>query len=711
MLRPSPTMRSAACLLLLVVTLPIARAADAPATPPDPYLWLEDVLGERALQWVEERNAESRAALTQRPGFEPLRERLLAIFDSRERIPYVSKHGRHYYNFWRDAEHVRGIWRRTTPAEYAKAAPAWETVLDLDALAAAEGENWVWKGAVVLPRSNDRALVRLSRGGGDAVVVREFDLVANTWVEGGFALDEAKSDITWIDRDRVFVGTDFGPGTLTTSGYPRQVKLWHRGAPLADAALVYEAQPDDLEAVGVVAVEPESRHELIVRVITFYSRETFLRREDGTLTKLELPLDAEADLFHDHLLVTLRTEWTVGGETHPAGALLATELDGFLAGKREFARLFEPGPRKSLAGFSATRHHLILNELEDVRSRLYVLTPSGEGWERAALPAPEYGTSSAFGIDPLESDEYFLNTEDFLTPDSLYHGTIGEPDRTLLKQLPAFFDSSGLKISQHEAVSPDGTRVPYFQVARADLPANGSAPTLLYGYGGFEVSLTPSYSPGVGAGWLEQGGVYVLANIRGGGEFGPAWHQAALKANRQRAYDDFIAVAEDLIRRGITSPPRLGIMGGSNGGLLVGAVLTQRPELFGAVVCQVPLLDMRRYHQLLAGASWMGEYGNPDVPEEWAYISKYSPYQNVRPGVEYPPTLFLTSTRDDRVHPGHARKMAARMQEQGHTLLYYENTEGGHAGAADNRQQAFMNALAYTFLRAELIDAGNGTSE
>ena len=352
-------------------------------------------------------------------------------------------------------------------------------------------------------------------------------------------------------------------------------------------------------------------------------------------------------------------------------------------------------------GVTTTREHLILTELDNVRSRLSLLTRAGSAWQRTPLPVPEFGTVAVSSTDE-DSDDYFLNVTGFLTPSSLYLGKIGQEKRELLKQLPAFFNSDGLAVSQHEAVSSDGTRVPYFQVSRAGLKLDGSHPTLLYGYGGFEISMTPAYSAGSGAAWLERGGVYVLANIRGGGEFGPLWHQAALKENRQRAYDDFIAIGEDLIKRRVTSTPRLGVMGGSNGGLLVGVMLTQRPDLFGAVVCQVPLLDMQRYSQLLAGASWMGEYGNPAVPGEWSYISRYSPYHNVRPGVIYPRVLFTTSTRDDRVHPGHARKMAAKLDAQKANFLYYENIEGGHGGAANNQQSAYMNALAYTFLLKQL---------
>jgi prolyl oligopeptidase len=375
----------------------------------------------------------------------------------------------------------------------------------------------------------------------------------------------------------------------------------------------------------------------------------------------------------------------------------------FLKGERDFAFLFTPGPRTSLVGASDTRNHLIVNELDNVRNRLYTLTLRADGdWQRTPLAAPAFGTVSANAVDSDESDEFFLSVTDFLTPSTLAIGTIGHDARTVLKQLPGFFDKTGLAITQHEALSKDGTRVPYFQVARENLALDGKNPTLLYGYGGFEVSMTPSYSGGIGAAWLEQGGVYILANIRGGGEFGPGWHQAALKPNRQRAYDDFAAIAEDLIARKVTSPAHLGIQGGSNGGLLMGVMLTQRPELFGAVVCQVPLLDMKRYHLLLAGASWMGEYGNPDVPAEWDYISRYSPYQKAVAGKKYPRTLLMTSTRDDRVHPGHARKMAAKLADQGHDVLYYENTEGGHGGAANNAQRARMTALAFTFLQKQL---------
>jgi prolyl oligopeptidase len=673
----------------------------AEEAPSDPNQWLEDVTGAKQLDWVRSQNAVSKKALESLPDFQPLHDRLLSIYNSHDRIPDISKEGGYYYNFWRDAEHVRGLWRRTSLEEYRKKDPAWEIVLDLDALSASEKENWVWKGAVFHYPEYERALVNLSRGGGDSVVVREFDSKAKAFVPDGFILPEAKSQIAWRTKDSVFVGTDFGKGTLTDSGYPNVVKVWDRGTPLSAARQIFAGQTTDVASGGFASDEPGYHREFVTRSVTFFSSEQYLMDGDK-LVKLDVPADARVGTFRDFILVTLKTDWTVGGKTYPAGALIAAPWDKFLAGGRDFATLFQPRPRVALAGASTTRNFVIVNEMDNVRNRLFVLAPQADGsWSRVALPAPEFGTVSAGPVDP-DSDDYFLDVTDFLTPTSLYIGTIGKPDKELLKQMPSFFSSEGLEVAQHESVSKDGTRVPYFQVSRKGIVLDGSNPTLLYGYGGFEVSMTPAYSGGIGAAWLEKGGVYVLANIRGGGEFGPTWHLSAIKENRQRAYDDFISVAEDLIKRRVTSPKKLGIMGGSNGGLLMGVMITERPDLFGAVVCQAPLLDMHRYSHLLAGASWMGEYGDPDKPEEWAYISKYSPYQNTKEGVTYPIILITTSTRDDRVHPGHARKMAARMEAQGHDVLFYENIEGGHAGAANNEERAYMNALAFSFLQKQL---------
>lgn len=667
----------------------------------DPHLWLEDVGGEKSLSWVRVRNALSQKALVAAPDFAPIHQRLLSIYDSDARIPAITQQGPWLYNFWRDAKHPRGIWRRTTMAEYRKPEPAWATVLDLDALASAEKENWVWKGASCLYPQYRRCLLKLSRGGADAHVVREFDVGIGSFVAEGFRLVEAKHSIVWRNINSVLVATDVGPGSLTAAGYPRIVKEWRRGTPIGAAQTVYEAKASDVAVDMEVFNEGKRQRELIQRAVTFFSYEYFLRSGDY-LARLDVPSDAIVSLFQDQLLVQLRSDWIVTGQRYAAGSLLAMPLVAFIEGQRKFETLFAPSATVSLDSFSALRDGLLLNTLDTVRGRVMALRFLHGRWTRVNLPVPEFGQASATALNSEESNAYTLTVENFTTPTRLLDGLLGRDERQLLKQLPAFFDARGLQITQHEAVSRDGTRVPYFQVARRGIKTDGRNPTLLYGYGGFEIALTPGYRAGVGAAWLERGGVYVLANIRGGGEFGPPWHQAALKENRQRAYDDFASVAEDLIKRGVTSPKHLGIQGGSNGGLLVGVMLTQRPELFGAVVCQVPLLDMHRYHRLLAGASWMSEYGNPDDPAQWAYLSRYSPYQNVRKAPKYPPVLLTTSTRDDRVHPGHARKMTARLLESGQPVLYYENIEGGHGGAANNQQKAYMDALAYTFLWQQL---------
>ena len=689
-------------LIIIALLLVLPVIAQDPGEPVDPHLWLEEVMGERALAWVRQQNDASANLLAKRDDFAALNARLLRIMDSNDRIPMVSKEGAYYYNFWRDAKNKRGLWRRTTLEEYRKADPAWETVLDLDALATTEKENWVWQGASFLPPKHERCLLFLSRGGADANVVREFDVTTRSFIKDGFNLPEAKSRVSWRTIDSVFIATDTGSESLTASGYPRLVKQWQRSTPVAQASLVFEGQPQDVRVDAYRLHAPGYEHEVISRSITFWTRERFVRKE-GRLIKIEAPDDAVVVPFRDMLFIELRSDWKLPAVTYPAGALLVADFESFLRGERKFDMLFEPGERKSLASFSPTRNFVVVNELDNVRNRLYLLQRNNGKWQRQPLPgAPQFSTIQVRPVDAEESDDYFLTVSGFLTPLTLAHGTLGGAAATPLKASPAYFDAGDLTVSQHEAISKDGTRVPYFEVARANLKTNGKTPTLISGYGGFEISRLPGYSPAVGAAWLERGGVYVVANIRGGGEFGPKWHQAALKQNRPRAYEDFIAVAEHLIQRGVTAPKHLGIQGGSNGGLLMGNMITMRPDLFGAVVCQVPLLDMQRYHKLLAGASWMAEYGNPDDPQEWSFIKTFSPYHNLKREAVYPRTLFTTSTRDDRVHPGHARKMVAKMKELGHDVLYYENIEGGHGGAADNKQAAFMSALAYTFLWEQL---------
>lgn len=699
---------------LMTLSFPFALAqaqepvpAAVPAAAADPYLWLEGVTDEKALDWVRARNAETRAELASTPQFQAIKADLLGILNSDGRLPAIEKHGDFYYNFWRDAAHPRGIWRRTTLEEYRKPEPRWEAVLDLDAVAKAEGENWVWHDADFLRQDGGRhVLLTLSRGGADASVTREYDLQDRRFVADGFNLPEAKTHVSWIDRDQVYVATDFGPGSMTTSGYPRIVKRWRRGTPLAQAETVYEGQPTDMSVgAGFDDTPGFSRHE-IIRKPSFFASETLVQMADGRWQRVPAPDDARISLHREWIFIHLRSPWTVAGTTYPSGALVAGRFADFMAGRQELSLIFAPTATRALESFHPTKNHVLLNVIEDVSSHLLVATPGGAGWSSAPLPgvAP-LSHASATAVDPQESDDYFLNSSSFLSPTSLALGRIGGGVPEPLKSMPAFFPTDGLAVSQHFAVSKDGTRIPYFQISRRDLVLDGQAPTLINGYGGFEIPQLPRYSAGLGRNWLLKGGVSVIANIRGGGEYGPAWHQAAVKEKRLRAYEDFAAVAQDLIARKVTSPARLGAQGGSNGGLLMGNMVTLYPQLFGAIVCQVPLLDMKRYSHLLAGASWMAEYGDPDQPDQWAYIRTFSPYHNLAAGVKYPPVLFMTSTRDDRVHPGHARKMMAKMQALGADVRYFENIEGGHGGAANNEQTAEMAALYLSFLWQELAPA------
>ena len=676
-------------------------------TSVDPYLWLEEVQGERAMAWVRERNIESEGELQARPGFEKLRSDIRAVLDSSEQIPYVQRRGDFFYNLWRDAGNPRGLWRRTSLAEYRKAQPVWETVLDIDALGREEKENWVYAGATWLGPDYTRCLLALSRGGADANVVREFDARSKSFITNGFVLPEAKSNVEWVDIDHIYVGTDFGPGTMTESGYARIVKRWQRGMPLSTARKVFEVETKDVYGFVSVDKTPGYERTTAVKALDFYNTRMFLLQNDKLLP-VDKPSDAQLSFWRDRVLISLRSDWNLGETSWPRGALLIGDANAYMKGQRQFSALFTPTATRSLSGFTTTRNSVLLTVSDNVASKLEEWTNSAGRWTRREVKAPYPGTLSAGALhdplliaDPL-AEAYLLNVADFLEPDSLQLGRIGSDEREVLKARPSFYDASGMRAEQFFATSKDGTRVPYFVIWPKDAKADGINPTLLYGYGGFEVPLSPWYSGVQGRAWTSKGGVFVLANIRGGGEFGPGWHQAAIKALKQNSYDDFIAVAEDLIARKVTSPRHLGIQGGSNGGLLVGAVMVQRPELFNAVVCQVPLLDMQRYHLLLAGASWMAEFGDPDKPDEWKWISAYSPYHNVVKGQTYPRVLFTTSTRDDRVHPGHARKMAAKMMEQGHPLLYWENIEGGHGGAADNGQRAQMSALEYSFLWKQL---------
>jgi prolyl oligopeptidase len=590
---------------------------------------------------------------------------------------------------------VRGIWRRTSREQYAGEAPQWETVLDLDALANAENENWVWKGANGLWPEYNRFMVTLSRGGGDAAVIREFDATTKTFVENGFYVPEAKADVSWKDENTLWIGTDFGEGSLTSSGYPRLAKMWKRGTKLETATTVFEGKVEDVAVSAFSIHTPEGRYDMVNQTPAFFRGTNYIMRNDQ-LVKLELPEDADLKgFFKKQMLFSLRSDWTVGGKTYPQDALLAIGVDAFLGGDRNFAILFTPSERVALGGTATTKSHLLVTTLDNVRSRLYKYTLKGKEWNSEEIALPGLG-SAGVAASHDRDDVFYVSYTDFLTPSSLY---IVKDGRTLekIKSTPAEFDATGMKVEQYEATSKDGTKIPYFIFLPKGYEGGKTYPTLLYGYGGFEVSMRPQYSGTVGSGWVERGGVYVLANIRGGGEFGPKWHQAAMQEKHQNAFDDFIAVAEDLIKRKVTTPEHLGIVGGSNGGLLVGACFVQRPELFKAVVCQVPLHDMQRYNKLLAGASWMAEYGNPDTAD-WEYIKTWSPYHNLDASKTYPKVFFYTSTRDDRVHPGHARKMVMKMTDMNKPVYYYENTEGGHGVAANLNQRAYMWALTYAYL-------------
>ena len=670
----------------------------------DPFLWLEEVEGARALAWVREQNARSLAFLEGDPRYAEMYRDALAVMTASDRIPYPSFLGDRLANFWQDDLHVRGVWRMTSLASFAAAEPEWETLLDVDALAAAEARNWVFHGASVLPPGYRRALLSLSDGGKDASEGREFDLGTKRFVDRGFVLPEGKQSATWLDDDTLIVARDWGPGTMTASGYPFILKRLRRGMPLDQAEELFAGTPDDVSVGASALRNPEGRVEgtLISRQLNFFDSERYLLTDAGPV-RLAVPARSSFRGFvSGQLVFSLEEDW---GADFPTGALVSLDLAACLAHPEAVTPLLihAPGPREAIEDVATTRNILLATVYRNVQGSALAYRFEGGGWVASRLALPEQASLRI--VDASErADRAFIDVAGFLTPNALW---LVEPEAgtaSPVKSLPARFDASGLTVEQFEAASSDGTAVPYFVIRSEALRFDGSAPTLLYGYGGFQVSITPSYPGALGRLWLEKGGVYVVANIRGGGEFGPEWHQAALKEHRQRAFDDFIAVAEDLIRRGITSPRRLGIMGGSNGGLLMGAMLTQRPELFRAIVIQVPLLDMLRYHKLLAGASWIAEYGDPELPEEAEFLRRISPYHNLRPGVVYPEPFFVTSTKDDRVHPGHARKMAAKMAAMGLAFLYYENVDGGHSAAANLAEHARRNALEFTYLTRKLMD-------
>ncbi len=710
---PIATLVTIAAAVTFLSTIP-ARAQQSTTEQPDKYTWLEDIHGEKQMAWVKAENERTAAVLEKDPHFAPLEAEALKVRESPDRLPTPEFRNGVVYNIWRDADHVRGIVRRTTLKSYRTEDPKWETVLDYDALSKADKQSWVGGGLTCLQPENDLCLVELSAGGEDAETLREMDLKTAKFVPNGFVLPRGKQTVAWVDKDTLLIARDWGPGTMSEAGYPVTIRRWNRGQPLESSQEVFRGDVKD-NGYGdnpFVLVDGQGHRAVIVeRSLSTFASENYLLLPGGA-KKLALPLKASVTgLLSGQLLVTLNEDWTPQGQTTKIaeGSVIALELAAI---EKDQTRLkptvvFAPTAQEFQQWSFTTKNHMILTTLEHVQQRAYVYTlESDSNWTRKRLPVPDNLTINSATASRTD-DLFFLGLEGFLTPPSEWLGDAAKGSFTPAKSQKPQFDASNDVVEQLEATSKDGTKVPYFVVHRKDMPFDGSNPTLLTAYGGFEYANTPYYSPVVGKLWLEHGGVYVLANIRGGGEFGPAWHEAGLKTHRQRIYDDFYAVAQDLVTRKITSSRRLGIIGGSNGGLLMGVEFTQHPEMWGAVVIQVPLLDMLGFEHLSAGASWVGEYGSVSVPEERAFLASISPYNQLKPDVNYPEPLLFTTTKDDRVGPVHARKFAARMEEFHKPFFYDEITEGGHAEGADEKQAARSDAEYFTYLMMKLMDSNN----
>lgn len=674
----------------------------------DPYIWLEDVNAPRSMEWVESHNATTVKRLEADPRYATLYNEALEIAGAKDRIPSPSFVHGEVFNFWQDADHLRGIWRKTSLADYRTAQPTWTAVLDIDAINAAEGKSFVFKGASCLPPDEKRCLVQLSVGGEDAVEVREFDLDANQFVADGFNLPKGKQDVAWEDRDHILVSAEWQPGDLTESGYPYIVKRLTRGQPVSAAKEIYRGTKSDVSASGYKLFDSNGNTlTLVSRGIDFFHSETSVVTDKG-VERLAIPAKASvADLVSGRVIVKLDEPWSVGGKVYPAGSLVDLDLAAVKAqpGDLKPTLIWQPGPRDSLEGVSSSKDRLLLATLDNVRGRLWSMAyRPGKGWTTTRLDLPD-NLALGFGSADDKSDLTFANSAGFTTPSALYLIDAAKGSVEQIKTLPAKFDASNMEVEQLEATSTDGTKIPYFIVHKKGLAYDGTTPTILNAYGGFQASETPFYSGTTGKMWLERGGAFVLANIRGGGEFGPAWHEAGLGVKRQIIYDDFASVAQDLITRKITSPRRLGIRGGSNGGLLMGVEMTQHPELYRAISIEVPLLDMLRISKIAAGASWQGEYGDVNAdPAVKAFWEKLSPYHALKAGVDYPEPFIFTTTRDDRVGPQHARKFAAKMEAMGLPFYYYENTEGGHGSGADIKQSARTSALTMTYFIEKLMD-------
>src|SRR5271163_2130395 len=665
----------------------------------DPYLWLEEIDGERALAWVEAQNAATLSRFGDRR-FEADRDTLGAIFDRPDNIPIIARRGSRVFNFWKDAGHPRGLWRATTLDSYRSKEPDWEILLDLDALAAKEDEDWIWSGAATLPGSHDRGILMLSRGGADARVLREFDLSSRDFVRGGFDLPEAKGGAEWLDRDTLLLSSAWGAGMTTSSGYARAVRLWRRGTDPLAAPVIFEIGADRMAVWADVDREGEGECVWFAERLGFFDQVVWIGDRTGPKTRIDVPTDTSVTWHRGWLAAKRRTAWTIGDQTYPPDTVLGISFPSFLGGDRLFTKLFEPAERRALQGFFWSGGRLHLSILDDLKPVFEALTPSETGWSRELITGlPDIGVANVWPLDVRTEEsngDLLASAQDPLTPPSLFLvRPAAAPE--LLKRAPQAFDPTGLVVTRHEAISADGARIPYTQVGPPG--ETGEAPVHLSGYGGFGISQLPYYNPAVGKLWLERGGTGVVASIRGGGEFGTAWHDAGRREKKRLSHDDFAAVAADLVRRGVTRPGRIAAEGGSNGGILITNMLTRYPERFGALFCTIPLIDMRRYSKLLAGASWIAEYGDPDNPEDWAFLGPLSAYHVAGPGRPYPPILLATTRRDDRVHPGHARKMAAKLQAMGYDASFYEPAAGGHGYGKDNAERAAFTALGYNFLR------------
>ena len=678
-----------------------AKQAENDATE-DPYLWLEEVEGDASVDWIKSQNEMAAGKIKEYPGYEDIRSKMLEAFNDEEKLISPQIVGDYAYHLWQDATNKRGVWRRMPLADFIANANDWEVVLDLDELSQADGKKWVFGGAVWLAPDNERCLISLSDGGTDESEYREFDPATKEFIKDGFFIPAAKSSVAWLNEDELLVGSDFGAGTLTSSGYARIAKRLKRGAAMEDAVQVFEADSTDVAVFVTSFTSDGTAYQGVRRLVTFYSSETYLFNDQDELVKVNYPEDARfSGVFQKQLMLHLQSEWVVNDVTYPIGTLVSMDLDKAMVGEVQVSSVYQPDSRSSFVSMSSTKDFMVVNSLENVQNKLTQYTWSEGEWQSAPIDVPEY-SSIYLGSSSSQNNAFFYTYSNLITPSTLVYGN-GDELKEVFKLKPQF-DAANMTMNQYTVTSKDGTEIPYFIVHQKELNLNGKNPTLVYAYGGFKISSQPNYSYTRGIGWIERGGVYVLANIRGGGEFGPEWHKAALREKRQNAYDDFFAVTEDLIAKNITSPDYLGAFGWSNGGLMAGVVLTQRPEMYNAVVVGAPLLDMKRFNKMLAGASWMGEYGNPDVPEDWEFIQKYSPYHNISEDKEYPEALFITSMKDDRVHPGHARKMAAKMKDMGHDLLYYETIEGGHGAASTNDQQAEKWALIYSYLNMKLSE-------